>query len=69
MVSDLFTALCSILVLLGIIVVPSNIQTSQKNKPENETVFNKKETHNDETILEQPSKAYSPIIVKVDNDE
>lgn len=54
MVSDLFTALCSILVLLGIIVVPSNIQTSQKNKPENEPVFNKKETHNDETILEQP---------------
>lgn len=53
MVSDLFTALCSILVLLGIIVVPSNIQTSQKNKPENEPVFNKKETHNDETILEQ----------------
>lgn len=41
MISDLFTALCSILVLLGIIAVPSNTQTTQiNNQADKEEVKN-----------------------------
>ena len=44
MASDLFTALCSVLVLLGIIVVPNpqNAQTAQKQDTNEKKVVNEK---------------------------
>lgn len=50
MISDLFTALCSILVLLGIIVIPQNPQSSKTidSTPSNNSKINTTET-NDET--------------------
>ena len=43
MISDLFTALCSILVLLGIIVVPTNIKQNDETK---ESIINHKLSNN-----------------------
>lgn len=50
MISDLFTALCSILVLLGIIVVPTNPQAT---KSTNDIALNTKHSLSQKNILPQ----------------
>ena len=68
MVSDLFTALCSILVLLGIIVPPSQqVLTTQKLNSNSIT------NHTDEVVQDKPNiieiKAQEEVVEEVLNEE
>ncbi|MBR3885227.1 MAG: hypothetical protein IKJ33_02010 [Clostridia bacterium] len=68
MVSDLFTALCSILVLLGIIVPPSQqVLTTQKLNSNSIT------NHTDEVIQDKPNiieiKAQEEVVEEMLNEE
>ena len=52
MVSDIFTAICSVLVLLGIIVVPSQPNSQQNSQFNNNSLFNQSDVNKENNQVE-----------------